>query len=69
MRLLEECVPIWACLCGAVIPVNQVISTGASPETRAAPSLAAQLDEILDVVGLQEHAWQVRLRHPELPAL
>ena len=68
LRLLEQWLPLWACLSGAVVPISQVIAVGV-PDTGASATLGAQLDDILDFVALQEQAWRVLVRHPARPGL
>ena len=66
MRLLEQWLPLWACLSGAIVPASQEFDAGV-PDTKASAALGAQLDDILKCVALQEQAWPSRTRRQELP--
>ena len=58
IRLLEQCLPAFACLSGAVVPLDTMIGDGPPPVAAKMPDLDAQMREIVGFIVRQEQMWQ-----------
>ncbi|MFI4972750.1 MAG: hypothetical protein WB682_08425 [Candidatus Dormiibacterota bacterium] len=58
IRLLEQCLPAFACISGAVVPVIPMVGDEPAWGDARVPDLDAQMQEIVDFVVLQEKSWR-----------
>ncbi|MGH7867135.1 MAG: hypothetical protein ACREP9_05725 [Candidatus Dormibacteraceae bacterium] len=63
-KLLEQWLPLLACLSGVLVPISYPMDSGSAPTAEAVPNLDQQLQQVLDCVAQQEHLWQASLTSP-----